>query len=175
MENQKLGTKSLNRLDLNAYKEAPKSNLFIILDNVRSGNNVGSIFRTSDAFLINHIYLCGITPQPPNKEVLKTALGSTESVNWSFFENTVDLVKSLITNGFVVAAVEQATNSTPLNVFTNSTDKPLALVFGNEVDGVDQEVINLCHHVIEIPQFGTKHSLNVAVSAGMVIWEMSSK
>jgi tRNA G18 (ribose-2'-O)-methylase SpoU len=175
MKHKKLSTNQLNRIDQKAYKSVPKSNITIILDNIRSGNNVGSIFRTADAFLVHKIYLCGITPQPPNKEILKTALGSTETVNHAYHPNTAELVQDLIKQGYIIAAVEQTTNSTPLHFFKNNTQQPLALVFGNEVDGVGQEVINLCHHVIEIPQYGTKHSLNVAVSAGMVIWELCIK
>lgn len=172
MKYQKLSADQLNRIDQESFKLTPKTNITVILDNVRSGNNVGSIFRTADAFLVNKIYLCGITPQPPNKEILKTALGATDSVSHAYHPNTAELVQELSQQGYIVVAIEQTTNSTPLHLFKNNTQQPLALVFGNEVDGVGQDVINCCHHVVEIPQYGTKHSLNVAVSAGMVIWEL---
>ena len=172
---RKLKNSELNRLDVATYKTAKKTPLIIILDNIRSLNNIGSVFRTSDAFLIEKIYLCGITAQPPHKDIHKTALGSTDSVNWEYVKNTLDLVENLKKEGVYVAAVEQAEQAIMLNDFKPVIGKKLALVFGNEVKGVAQEVVNASDVVIEIPQFGTKHSLNIAVSAGLTIWDLYNK
>ncbi|MBU2974267.1 RNA methyltransferase [Zobellia sp. B3R18] len=172
---RKLKNEELNRLDVEAFKKAEKSPIVIVLDNIRSLNNVGSVFRTADAFLIEKIYLCGITAQPPHKDIRKTALGATESVDWEYRENTVDLVNSLTSDGYTVLAIEQAENAVMLNELTIDADKKYALVFGNEVKGVSQEVVNASQRVVEIPQYGTKHSLNISVSAGVVVWDLWSK
>ncbi|MGS0525080.1 RNA methyltransferase [Zobellia nedashkovskayae] len=172
---RKLKNEELNRLDIEAFKEADKSPIVIILDNIRSLNNIGSVFRTSDAFLIEKIYLCGITAQPPHKDIRKTALGATESVTWEHKESTVDLVKSLTADGYTILAIEQAENAIMLNELEIEPAKKYALVFGNEVKGVSQEVVDASHSVIEIPQYGTKHSLNISVSAGVVVWNLWSK
>ncbi|MGJ8737620.1 RNA methyltransferase [Zobellia laminariae] len=172
---RKLKNEELNRIDVEAFKEADKSPIVIILDNIRSLNNIGSVFRTSDAFLIEKIYLCGITAQPPHKDIRKTALGATESVAWEYKESTVDLVKSLTADGYTILAIEQAENAIMLNNLEIDATKKYALVFGNEVKGVSQEVVDASHSVIEIPQYGTKHSLNISVSAGVVIWDVWSK
>lgn len=172
---RKLKNSELNRLDLKTYKTVKKTPLIIILNNIRSLNNIGSVFRTSDAFLIEKIYLCGITAQPPHKDIHKTALGSTDSVNWEYVKDTLDLVENLKKEGVYVAAIEQAEQAIMLNDFKPPIGKKLALVFGNEVKGVEQEVVNASDVVIEIPQFGTKHSLNIAVSAGLTIWDLYNK
>ncbi|MBT2162464.1 RNA methyltransferase [Zobellia barbeyronii] len=172
---RKLKNEELNRIDVEAFKEADKSPIVIVLDNIRSLNNIGSVFRTSDAFLIEKIYLCGITAQPPHKDIRKTALGATESVAWEYNESTVDLVKSLTVDGYTILAIEQAENAIMLNNLEIDATKKYALVFGNEVKGVSQEVVDASHSVIEIPQYGTKHSLNISVSAGVVIWDVWSK
>src|SRR5690606_38945992 len=172
---RKLKNSELDRLSVEDFKEATKTPLIILLDNIRSLNNIGSVFRTSDAFLIEKIYLCGITATPPHKDIHKTALGSTETVDWEYVENTLELVNRLKTNGVKVCSVEQAENATMLNDFTPLPDTTYALVFGNEVKGVAQEVVSASDLVIEIPQYGTKHSLNISVSVGVVIWDIFSK
>ena len=171
---KKLKNKDLQRINIEEFKIAEKTPITIVIDNVRSALNIGSVFRTSDAFLIENIILCGITATPPNKEIRKTSLGSTDSVNWKYVENTTDAVQQLIKEGYYVVGVEQADKSTLLNEF-KLPKKPIAIIMGNEVNGVDQEVINLCDEVIEIPQFGTKHSLNIAVTTGIVIWDLWGK
>tara|TARA_B100000029_G_scaffold472475_1_gene513018 strand:- start:148 stop:675 length:528 start_codon:yes stop_codon:yes gene_type:complete len=171
---RKLKNNELERINIEEFKSATKTPITIILDNVRSAINVGSIFRTADAFLIENIILCGITAIPPNKEIRKAALGSTDSVNWEFYENTISAVKRLKTEGYHIIGVEQTDKSTMLNDI-NLSKTPIAIIMGNEVNGVAQEVIDLCNTVIEIPQFGTKHSLNISVSAGIVIWELWRK
>ena len=158
---KKLKNKDLQRINIDTFKSAKKTPITIVLDNVRSALNVGSVFRTSDAFLIENIILCGITATPPNKEIRKAALGSTDSVQWEYYENTSEAVKQLIEKGYHIAGIEQADKSIMLNEFI-LPKKPIAIIMGNEVNGVDQEVINLCNQVIEIPQFGTKHSLNIS-------------
>jgi len=168
--NRKLKNEELNRMSVSDFKSAEKQALVIILDNVRSLNNVGSAFRTADAFLIEEIVLCGVTGTPPNKEIEKTALGATSTVKWSYFKTTVEAIDAFKQKNYSIYAVEQATKSIPLNKFT--PDEKMALVFGNEVYGVDQEVIDACKSVIEIPQAGTKHSLNISVSIGIVLWEI---
>ncbi len=172
---RKLRNEELNRLRLDEVKAVSKHQLVIILDNVRSLNNIGSIFRTADAFLIEGIYLCGITATPPNKEIHKTALGATESVNWQYFENTLDAVKLLREKGFKIVAVEQTDKSIMLQDFIPVVNTKYALIFGHEIKGVEQEVIDHCHMSLEIPQYGTKHSFNIAVSAGIVLWDMFCK
>ncbi|WP_158975608.1 RNA methyltransferase [Cellulophaga sp. L1A9] len=172
---RKLKNSELDRLDVDGFKEAEKSPLIIVLDNIRSLNNIGSVFRTADAFLIEKIYLCGITAQPPHKDIHKTALGATESVVWEYVENTMDVIQLLKDNGVTTIAIEQAENAVFLNDFKVSADQKYALIFGNEVKGVSQEVVSNCANVIEIPQYGTKHSLNISVSAGVVIWDFWAK
>tara|TARA_Y100000991_G_scaffold135059_1_gene101762 strand:- start:375 stop:908 length:534 start_codon:yes stop_codon:yes gene_type:complete len=172
---RKIKNSELNRLNVKGFKEAKKSPLIVILDNVRSLNNIGSIFRSADAFRIQQIYLCGITATPPHKDIQKTALGSTEAVDWSYAKDTLSVVKKLQSVNIKVMAIEQAENATMLQDFSADNQSIYALVFGNEVKGVDQAVINQCDSVIEIPQFGTKHSLNIAVSAGVVLWDLFSK
>ncbi len=172
---RKLKNSELDRLTVNGFKEAKKTPIIIILDNVRSLNNIGSIFRTSDAFLIEKIYLCGITATPPHKDIHKTALGSTDTVAWEYIENTTDLIKTLKLKDVKICAIEQAENATMLSDFKPEQNSTYALVFGNEVKGVNQDVVNACDAVIEIPQFGTKHSLNIAISCGVVIWDMHCK
>lgn len=169
---RKLKIYEIERIDAEQFKESDKIPAVIILDNIRSAHNVGSFFRTSDAFRIAHIYLCGITAQPPNNEIRKTALGATESVDWSYHETTEEVVKDLQTKGFLVAGIEQVDNPVMLEDYRNENNQPIAMVFGNEVKGVQQSVLDMCDMAIEIPQYGTKHSLNVSVSGGIVIWEV---
>ena len=172
---RKLANDELKRLNVDSFKSAKKAPVRIILDNIRSLNNIGSVFRTADAFLVQKIYLCGITAKPPHKDIHKTALGATESVAWEYSENTLALVKKLQNEGVKVIAVEQAENAIMLNDFTVTANETYALVFGNEVKGVSQEVVSSSDNVVEIPQFGTKHSLNISVSAGVVVWDIWSK
>jgi tRNA G18 (ribose-2'-O)-methylase SpoU len=168
---RKLKIYEIERIDTEQFRSANKIPVVIVLDNIRSAHNVGSFFRTSDAFRIAHIYLCGITAQPPSNEIRKTALGATESVEWSYHEITEDVVEELQSKGFTVAGIEQVDNPVMLEDYKNN-NKAIALVFGNEVKGVQQSVLDLCDLAIEIPQYGTKHSLNVSVSGGIVIWEV---
>lgn len=172
---RKLKNSELDRLTVDAFKQVKKTPVIIILDNIRSLNNVGSVFRTSDAFLVEKIYLCGITARPPHKDIHKTALGSTDTVDWEYFENTIDLVKQLNAEQVKICAIEQAENATMLNDFKPEAHTKYALVFGNEVKGVAQAVVSASDHVIEIPQFGTKHSLNISVSCGIVVWDIFAK
>ena len=172
---RKLKNSELNRLSVEEFKQSNKTPLIIILDNIRSLNNIGSVFRTSDAFLIEKIYLCGITAKPPHKDIHKTALGSTDTIDWEYVGDTLTLVKKLQVEGVKVLSVEQAEHSTMLNNFLPKTNTKYAVVFGNEVKGVSQDVVNASDTVIEIPQFGTKHSLNISVSAGVVIWDLYCK
>ena len=172
---RKLKNSELGRPDVETYKKTEKLPLVVILDNIRSLNNIGSVFRSSDAFGIEKIYLCGITAQPPHKDIHKTALGSTDSVAWEYVENTVALVESLKSKGVVVFSVEQTEGSTMLQDFNPESGKSYAIIFGNEIKGVSQEVVNVCDGVIEIPQFGTKHSLNISVSTGVVLWDLLCK
>ncbi len=172
---RKLKNSELNRLNVEEFKQSEKIPLIVVLDNIRSLNNIGSVFRTSDAFLIEKIYLCGITAQPPHKEIHKTALGATEAVDWAYAKNTEELVRQLKSEHVQILSIEQAENSTPLQSFSPVEDIKYAVIFGNEVKGVSQEVVNQSDHCIEIPQFGTKHSLNIAVSCGIVLWDIFSK
>ncbi|MEM7483816.1 MAG: RNA methyltransferase [Bacteroidota bacterium] len=172
---RKLENDELNRLDVADFKKAEKSPILLILDNIRSLNNIGSVFRTADAFLVKKIYLCGITATPPHKDIRKTALGATESVDWEYRKDTLELIKELKTMGVTIAAIEQAEQAVMLNSFDVAETSTTALVFGNEVKGVSQEVVSASDVVIEIPQFGTKHSLNISVSAGVVVWDIWSK
>ncbi len=168
---QKLRNEELNRPDAATFKQSPKIPVVIILDNVRSAQNTGSVFRTSDAFAIESLALCGITATPPNRDVLKTALGATETVEWAHFTSTQEAIAKVRERGYSVYAIEQTVGSIPLDQFSfGSNDKGIALIFGHEMDGVDQQVIDLCDGSIEIPQVGTKHSLNVAVCTGIVAW-----
>ncbi len=172
---RKLLNQELERKTVEEFKTSSKTPVIIILDNVRSLNNVGAVFRTADAFLVEAIFLCGITGQPPNKEIQKTALGATESVSWKYFENTLDAVAKLKKNNYITYAIEQTESATLLNDFMPNKHQKTAVIFGNEVRGVEQNVIDACADVIEIPQIGTKHSLNIAVSVGIVIWDLFVK
>jgi len=168
---RKLKNSELNRIDISTFKSIKKTPLIIVLDDIRSLNNIGSIFRTCDAFKIEKIYLCGITATPPNRKITKTAIGSTESVEWLYFDKINDLILNLKNQGFKIWAIEQTENSKTLSQMeVIESNKKHVLIFGNEIDGVKQEVINNCDDVIEINQYGTKHSLNVSIAAGIVIW-----
>ncbi len=175
MKNRKLKNSELDRINPEEYKASEKTPLIIILDNIRSLNNIGSVFRTADAFLVKKIYLCGITAQPPHKDIQKTALGATESVDWEYAENTLDVVSKLKEEGIFVASIEQAELAVNLNDFSVQNNLTYAVVFGNEVKGVQQKVVSASDAVIEIPQFGTKHSLNISVSVGVVVWDFFTK
>lgn len=172
---RKLKNNELGRITVNEFKQTQKTPIIVILDNIRSLNNVGSVFRTSDAFLIEKIYLCGITATPPNKEIHKTALGATESVAWEYVDNTIELVEKLKQDNVKILAIEQAENSIMLNKFTPKINQKYAIVMGNEVKGVQQEVVSAADFCIEIPQLGTKHSLNISVSCGVVLWDLFNK
>lgn len=172
---RKLKNSELDRLEVSEFKQAEKSPILIVLDNIRSLNNIGSVFRTSDAFLVEKIYLCGITAQPPHNDIRKTALGSTESVDWEYVESTLEVIENLKSQGIKICSIEQVENATMLDDFNPQPDTKYAFVFGNEVKGVSQDVVNASDKVIEIPQFGTKHSLNISVSAGVIIWDVFSK
>ena len=170
-----LENSELNRKSIDDFKEASKTPLIIVLDDIRSLNNIGSVFRTSDAFLIEKIFLCGITATPPNKEIHNTALGATETVAWEYFENAIEVINKLKSEGVKVFAIEQVESSIFLQDFEIEKNQKYALIFGNEVFGVSQKAIEICNGTIEIPQLGTKHSLNIAVSAGIVIWDLFKK
>lgn len=172
---RKISNEELNRPDLETFKDQEKNPIILVLDNIRSMHNVGSAFRTADAFAIEGIYLCGITAQPPHREIHKTALGATDSVDWKYFETTAEACNSLRESGYKIAAVEQADKSTSLETFQPKTDEKLALVFGNEVFGVEESIVKSADICLEIPQFGTKHSINVSVSMGVVLWDILSK
>jgi len=172
---RKLQNAELDRLSVTDFKKVDKTPLFVVLDNVRSLNNIGAVFRTSDAFRVEKIYLCGITAQPPNKDIHKTALGATESVAWEYRGNTLQLVHELQAQQINVLAIEQAEGAQMLNTVQLDQTQTYAVVFGNEVKGVSQEVVSASDGVIEIPQYGTKHSLNISVSAGIVIWDFWKK
>ncbi|ADY36846.1 tRNA/rRNA methyltransferase (SpoU) [Phocaeicola salanitronis DSM 18170] len=174
-ELRKLKVTEMNRLTVEEFKEAKKIPLVVVLDDVRSLHNIGAVFRTSDAFLVDCIYLCGITATPPHPEMHKTALGAEYTVDWKYFQHTEDAVNELRTMGYTLFAIEQCEGSILLDKLVLEPDKKYAVVLGNEVKGVKQEVVNLCDGCIEIPQFGTKHSLNVSVTAGIVIWEFACK
>ncbi len=172
---RKLRNSELNRITVDEYKKATKTPLVVVLDNIRSCNNIGSVFRTSDALLVEKIYLCGITATPPNKDIHKTALDAEKSVDWGYFENTEDAVAKLQNEGYKVYAIEQVVNSILLPDFRPVENEKVAIVFGNEVKGVKQTVVDICDGSIEIPQFGTKHSFNISVSAGIVLWDIFQK
>jgi len=169
---RKLANAELNRKSIEEYKRTPKIPVVVVLDNVRSLNNIGSVFRTCDAFMIEALYLCGITATPPHREIQKTALGATDSVDWLYFEHTMEAMARLRSSGYILCAVEQTEKSVMLHDFRPDAAKKYAVVFGHEIHGVDQEVVNACDLSIEIPQLGTKHSINIAVSAGIVLWEI---
>lgn len=173
--NRKLKNSELNRLTIDDFKSAQKAPIIIILDNIRSLNNIGSVFRTADAFLIQKIYLCGITATPPHKDIHKTALGSTETVDWEYAKDTKEVIKALKSKNIHIISIEQAEEAVMLNDFAPETDATYALVFGNEVKGVSQDVVDASDKVLEIPQYGTKHSLNISVSCGVVVWDVFSK
>ena len=169
---KKLTTEEMNRLTVEEFRASEKLPLTVVLDNVRSLNNIGSVFRTSDAFRVEHIALCGITATPPHREIHKTALGAEESVVWSYHEDTAECVRVLKDKGYRIYAVELAHDSLKLGTDRVATDKPVALVLGNEIEGVQEAVMDLCDGFVEIPQAGTKHSLNVSCAAAIVIWEL---
>ena len=175
MENRKLKNSELDRKSTEEFKSAKKTPIIVILDNIRSLNNIGSVFRTADAFLIEKIWLCGITATPPHKDIHKTALGATETVDWEYTEDALELIKQLQAEGTKIFSVEQAEKAVFLNEFTPEKDQKYALVFGNEVKGVQQKIVTAGDGVLEIPQFGSKHSLNISVSAGVVLWDVFSK
>lgn len=168
---RKLKITELNRLSPEAFKESRKIPLIVVLDHVRSLNNVGSVFRTSDAFRVEAIYLCGITACPPHPEIHKTALGAEDTVDWKYFEDTHEAVDNLHENGYVVCGIEQASGSIMLDTMCLDRSEKYAVILGNEVKGVQQSIIDVCDRCVEIPQYGTKHSLNVSVTAGIVIWD----
>lgn len=169
---RKLANSELDRKSVDEFKTSDKTPIIVVLDDVRSLHNIGSVFRTCDAFLVEKVYLCGITATPPNKEIHKTALGATETVAWEYAKEVVEVVERLKAEGVSVQAIEQVENSVMLNDFQIEDGQKYALVFGNEVKGVSQGVVDLSDGVIEIPQIGTKHSLNIAVSTGIVIWDL---
>ena len=175
MKHRKLKNSELGRINPKEYKASEKTPLIIILDNIRSLNNIGSVFRTADAFLVKKIYLCGITAKPPHKDIQKTALGAQDSVEWEYAENVMEVVSKLQNEGVFVAAIEQAELSVNLNDFSVQKELTYAIVFGNEVKGVQQKIVSASDAVIEIPQFGTKHSLNISVSVGVVVWDLFVK
>lgn len=172
---RKLKLDELNRATIDEFKIQHKLPVAVVLDNVRSMHNIGSIFRTSDGFAVEQVCLCGITAQPPHREIEKTALGATQSINWIYFETPLQAVEKLRADGYKIIAIEQAENSIMLNTFTPAADEKYALIFGNEVNGVSDEVMQQIDACIEIPQFGTKHSFNIVVSAGIVLWDFFAK
>jgi len=169
---RKLTMDELNRKTVSQFKDSEKIPLVAVLDNIRSMHNVGSVFRTADAFLLERIFLCGYTPRPPHRDIQKTALGATETVKWNYVETAVEAVKLLKSEDYLVYAIEQAEGSVPLHSFSINSERKLAVVFGNEVSGVDDAVLAICDGCIEIPQLGMKHSLNISVAAGIVLWEL---
>lgn len=172
---RKLKNNELGRISVKAFKQHKKTPIIVVLDNIRSLNNIGSVFRTSDAFLIEKIYLCGISATPPNKDIHKTALGATESVDWEYVDDALGLIQKLKDSKIQILAIEQAENSTMLNDFKPYKNQKYAVVFGNEVKGVQQAVVSAADYCIEIPQVGTKHSLNISVSCGVVLWDLFQK
>lgn len=175
MQRKKLKLQELNRISVDEFRSSEKTPVIIVLDNIRSFNNVGSVFRTCDAFRFEKIFLCGITPQPPHRDIHKTALGATETVNWAYALDTFELVQALKSEGIKCFAVEQTSDSISLENFIPEKNGRYAIIMGNEVDGVKQEVIDVCDGVIEIPQIGTKHSLNISVCAGIISWHLFQK
>ena len=169
---RKLKNEELGRLEIKEFKQVEKTPIVIILDNIRSLNNIGSVFRTADGFLLEKIYLCGITATPPHKDIHKTALGATESVTWEYKKDTLDAILELKNSGYTIISAEQAEGSTSLQDFKINSDKKYAIIFGHEVKGVSQSVVDASDYCIEIPQYGTKHSFNISVSAGIILWEI---
>jgi tRNA G18 (ribose-2'-O)-methylase SpoU len=169
---RKLANNELDRLSIPAFKQAEKIPVIVVLDNVRSLNNIGSVFRTSDAFLVDRIFLCGITATPPHKDIHKTALGATESVEWKYYPETKAAIKELKEENYHIVAVEQTEKSISLDRYRVKRGLKYAFVFGHEIRGISQDIVDMSHTSLEIPQFGTKHSLNISVCAGMVIWEV---
>lgn len=172
---RKLLNSELNRKSVDEFKKAEKIPVVIVLDNIRSLNNIGSVFRTADAFLVNAILLCGITATPPHRDIQKTALGATDSVYWKYYEKSVEAINELKTKGFTILAIEQTEDSVSLEDFQPKAEEKYAFVFGHEVRGVDQKIVDLSHFAIEIPQYGTKHSFNISVSAGIILWDYYTK
>jgi 23S rRNA (guanosine2251-2'-O)-methyltransferase len=172
---QKLKTTDLNRVGIEEFKEQDKLPVVVVLDNVRSMNNIGSAFRTADGFAIEKMILCGITAQPPHREIEKTAIGATQSVEWEHYDETLEAVRKLRADGYEIIAIEQAEGSIMLNTFKPAKASKYALIFGNEVNGVSEEVMAEIDNCIEIPQFGTKHSFNIVISAGIVLWDFYAK
>jgi len=172
---RKLKLDELNRATIPEFKAGTKLPIAVVMDNVRSMHNIGSIFRTSDGFAVEQICLCGITAQPPHREIEKTALGATQSIDWTYYAGAIQAIEKLRAEGYVIVTIEQAENSTMLDTFTPDPAKKYALVFGNEVNGVSEEVMAIADTCIEIPQFGTKHSFNIVVSAGIVLWDFYVK
>jgi tRNA G18 (ribose-2'-O)-methylase SpoU len=172
---KKLRTSELNRLSIEDFQKSEKNPVVVVLDNIRSMNNIGSVFRTCDAFRVEKLFLCGITATPPHREIQKTALDATESVDWKYFEDTVSAIQSLKQNGFTVFAVEQTDDSFLLNHLEVKHNEKIAIVFGNEINGISDDALLICDHGLEIPQYGTKHSLNISVSVGIVLWDIISK
>lgn len=170
--NRKLKLTELGRLSKSEFKEADKTPVVVVLDNIRSLHNVGSVFRTADAFRLKHIYLCGYTPTPPHREIRKTAIGAEDTVAWTHAESTTQVIENLKVEGYQILAIEQTETTVPLNEFEPSGETKYAVVLGNEVEGVSQEAVDLADTVLEIPQIGTKHSLNVSVCAGIVLWHL---
>ncbi|CDN74095.1 RNA methyltransferase [Elizabethkingia anophelis] len=168
---EKLKLEELGRVDIETFKQSEKIPVIVLLDSIRSMNNVGAVFRTADAFIIEKVVLCGITPQPPHREIHKAALGATESVDWYYENNVTDALQKLKSEGYKILAIEQTTGSIALNEQVISKDEKYVVIMGNEVDGVSDEALALCDGFIEIPQLGTKHSLNVSVCAGIIMWE----
>jgi 23S rRNA (guanosine2251-2'-O)-methyltransferase len=170
---RKLRNEELGRKSVAQFHKSNKAPIVIVLDNIRSQANVGSVFRTADAFLVEKICLCGITAKPPNRDIQKTALGATESVSWKYYPETLNAIEELRNNGYIIIGIEQVKNSVFLQDIKIEKGKKYALVFGHEINGVAQEIVDLCDYCLEIPQFGTKHSFNIAVSTGIVLWEMN--
>lgn len=170
---RKLSMDELNRMSVGEFKEAEKNKVIVVLENIRSMQNVGSVFRTADAFLVEAIYLIGYTPQPPHRDIHKTALGATETVSWKYFQRTADAIAELKTAGYKILGIEQTEGSILLQDYKKADDEQIAIIFGNEAEGVEQETLQQCDGCIEIPQFGMKHSLNISVAAGVVLWEIT--
>ncbi len=168
---RKLRNEELNRKTINEFKKTKKVPVVVVLDNIRSLNNIGSVFRTADAFLIDSVYLCGITASPPHREIQKTALGATDSVDWKYFDDTITAINDLKEKGFTIVSVEQANGALSLIDFQPEIEEKYAFVFGHEIHGVEQSIVDLSDLVLEIPQFGTKHSFNIAVSTGIILWD----
>ncbi|MGO3718577.1 MAG: RNA methyltransferase [Mesonia hippocampi] len=175
MKNRKLKNSELERISVSEFKNTKKTPIIVVLDNVRSLHNIGSVFRTADAFLVEKIYLCGITATPPHKDIHKTALGATNTVDWVYAKDTLEVIEQLKTENVKILSIEQAENAQMLNDFSPNKEEKYALVFGNEVKGVQQAVVSASDNVIEIPQYGNKHSLNISVSVGVVVWDVFSK